>query len=68
MKNFQIEKDYEKEKDFIFNKSSIKDKLNDYNISAVKIRKRILKTKIDDNDEVMVNLCSSAITRQDYEE
>ena len=36
-----MEKDHE-EKDWIFNKSSNKNRLNDYNISAIKIRKRML--------------------------
>ena len=63
-----MEKDHEEEKDCIFNKRSNKNKLNDYNTSVVKIRKRMLKTKIDGIDEVRVNFRSSALTNQDYEQ
>ena len=62
----QMEKDYE-EKIVSSIKVAIK-KLNNYNISVVKIRKRILKTKIDETYEVRINICNSAITNQDYEE
>ena len=64
---YKMEKNYEEEKDSIFNKSRNINKLNNYNISTVKIMKRILKIKINDIDEVMVNLCSSTMTNQDYE-
>ena len=52
----------------IFNKSSNKNKQNDFNILEVQIRERMFKTKDDDFDQVWANLWSRVMTNQDYEQ
>ena len=53
---------------YLQKKSSNKNKQNDYNISEVQKRIKMLKTKFDVIDKDRINIRSLAMTNQNYEQ